>query len=145
MVNGIRASYSRGLNKRRGLKSRVGSRVWYETPEEGWRIYRPKRCEYDNKDEDNSPKTLNDKNHQASSQKFTQLSIIYKNISTITVNSNYCCNSQKCKIREALKVLNPTKKRGDFLKNLLFWKGHWNFKNNVLSVFYQGINMRNSI
>ena len=26
-----------------------------------------------NKDEDNSPKTLNDKNHQASSQKFRQL------------------------------------------------------------------------
>ena len=24
--------------------------------------YKSKRCEYDNKDEDNSPKTLNDKN-----------------------------------------------------------------------------------
>ena len=29
------------------------------------------------KDEDNSPKTLNDKNHQASSQKFRQLNISY--------------------------------------------------------------------
>ncbi len=28
--------------------------------------------ENNNKDEDNSPKTLNDKNHQASSQKFRQ-------------------------------------------------------------------------
>ena len=30
-----------------------------------------------NKDEDNSPKTFNDKNHQASSQKFRQLDDIY--------------------------------------------------------------------
>ena len=41
-----------------------------QTPEEGPRKYRPKRCGNNNKDEDNSPKTLNDKNHQASSQKF---------------------------------------------------------------------------
>ena len=32
-----------------------------------------------NKDEDNSPKTLSDKNHQASSQKFKQL-VFFKNI-----------------------------------------------------------------
>ena len=45
------------------------------TPEEGQRIQRPKRCENknNNKDEDNSPKTLTDKNHKASSQKFRQL------------------------------------------------------------------------
>ena len=30
-------------------------------------------CGNNNKDEDNSPKTLNDKNHQDSSQKFRQL------------------------------------------------------------------------
>ena len=36
--------------------------LWKETPEAGRRTYRPKRCEYNNKDEDNSPKTLNDKN-----------------------------------------------------------------------------------
>ena len=35
--------------------------------EEGWRTYWPKRCENNNKDEDNNPKTLNGKN-QASSQ-----------------------------------------------------------------------------
>ena len=40
--------------------------------EEGQRTYRPKRSGNNNKDEDNSPKTLNDKNQQASSQKFTQ-------------------------------------------------------------------------
>ena len=35
------------------------------TPEEGRRIQRPKRCGKNNKDKDNSPKTLTDKNHQA--------------------------------------------------------------------------------
>ena len=44
----------------------------FQTPEEGRRSYRPKRCGNNNGDEDNSPKTLNDKNHQASSQKFRQ-------------------------------------------------------------------------
>ena len=37
-----------------------------------------KRCGNNNKDEDNSPKTLNDKNHRASSQKFRQLKILMK-------------------------------------------------------------------
>ena len=66
MVNGIRASNLFGLNKRCGSKFHTGSWVWLETPEEGWKTYRPKRCEYNNKDEDNSPKTLNDKNNQTS-------------------------------------------------------------------------------
>ena len=60
MVNGIRTVDPRGLNKGRGSKFRVGSRVQQKTPEDGRRTYRPKRCEYDNKDEDNSLKTLND-------------------------------------------------------------------------------------
>ena len=51
--------------------NREGSRVW-QTPEEGRRTYRPKRCGNNNKDEDNCPKTLNDKNQQASSQKIRQ-------------------------------------------------------------------------
>ena len=70
MANGIRTGDPRGFNKGRSLKFREGSRV-RQTPEEGWRIYRPKRC--GNRYEDNSPKTLNDKNRQASSQKFRQL------------------------------------------------------------------------
>ena len=41
-------------------KFREGSRV-RQTPEEGLRTYRPKRCGNNNKDEDNSPKNLNDK------------------------------------------------------------------------------------
>ena len=60
MANGIRRGDSRGFNKGRSLKFRVDSRV-QQTPEEGWRTYRPKLCEGNNKDEDNSPKTLNDK------------------------------------------------------------------------------------
>ena len=37
-----------------------------------------KHCENIDKDEDNSPKTLNDKTHQASSQKFKQQIFLYK-------------------------------------------------------------------
>ena len=72
MVNGIRTGNPHGFNKGRSSKFREGSRV-RQTPEEGRRTYRPKRCGNNNKNEDNSPKTLNDKNHQASSQKFRQL------------------------------------------------------------------------
>ena len=73
MVNGIRSSHPRRLNKGRGSKFRVGTRVRQETPEEGRRTYRPKCCEYNNIDEDNSTKTLTDKNHPTSSQKFRKL------------------------------------------------------------------------
>ena len=72
MANRIRTGDPRGFNKGYSLKFREGSRV-QQTPEESWRTYRPKRCGNNNKDEDNSPKTLNDKNHQAQSQKFRQL------------------------------------------------------------------------
>ena len=50
------------LSKGCDSKLHVGSRVW-QTPELGQKTYRHKYCEYNNKDEDNSPKTLNDKNH----------------------------------------------------------------------------------
>ena len=43
------------------------------TLEEGRGTQQPKRCEKSNKDKENSPKTLTDKNHQALSQKFRQL------------------------------------------------------------------------
>ena len=56
MANGIRTGDPRGFNKGRISKFREGSRV-RQTPEEGRRTYRPKRCGND-KDEDNSPKTL---------------------------------------------------------------------------------------
>ena len=59
MANGIRTGDRRGFNKGRTSKFREGSRV-QQTPKEGWRTYRLKRCENNNKDEDNSPETLND-------------------------------------------------------------------------------------
>ena len=55
MVNRIRASDPRGS------KFRVGSRVRQELPGEDRRTDQPKRCEYNNKNKNNSPKTLNDK------------------------------------------------------------------------------------
>ena len=53
MANGIRTGNHRGFNKGRSSKFREGSRV-RQTPEEGRRSYRSKRCENNNKDEDNS-------------------------------------------------------------------------------------------
>ena len=64
MVKGIRTIYLCGLNKGFTSKSCVDSQIRHETPEEGWRMYRPKR-EY--KDKENSSNTLNDKNYYASS------------------------------------------------------------------------------
>ena len=72
MANGIRTGDPSGFNKGRSSKFHEGSRV-RQTPEEGRRTYRPNRCRNNNKDEDNSLKNLNDKNQQASSQKFRQL------------------------------------------------------------------------
>ena len=66
MTNGIRTGDPREFSKGRSSKIVEGSRV-RQTPE-GGRTYRPKRCGK-KKDEDNSPKTLNDKNQQTSSQK----------------------------------------------------------------------------
>ena len=53
-------AYSCGFNKGRSSRFCEGSRV-RQTPEEGRRTYRPKHCE-NNKDEDNSQKTLPNKN-----------------------------------------------------------------------------------
>ena len=72
MVNRIRTDDPRRFNKGHSSKFCVGSTV-QQTPEEGQRTYRLKRCGNNNGDEDNSPKTLNDKNHQALSEKIRQL------------------------------------------------------------------------
>ena len=74
MANGIRTGNPCGFNKGHSLKFRVGSRV-QQTPEEGWRTYRPKCCGNNDKDED---KTLNDKN------KLFLLAKIYKSTPTYT-------------------------------------------------------------
>ena len=61
MANGIRTGDPRGFNEGRRSKFRVGSRV-RQTPEKDRMTYRPKRCGNNNKDEANTPKTLNEKN-----------------------------------------------------------------------------------
>ena len=76
MANGIRTGDPRGFNKGRSSKFPEGSRV-RETPEEGKRTYRPKLCGNKNKDENNSPKTFNDKNISVNnSDKFCQYNFI---------------------------------------------------------------------
>ena len=61
MVNSIRTLYRRGLNKRFDWNVRVYSQVLQEIPEEGRRTHRPTRSKYNNKDEDKSSNTLNNK------------------------------------------------------------------------------------
>ena len=72
MANRIRTGNTRGFHKGRSSKFRVSSRV-QQTPEEGHRTYQLKQSGNNNIYEDNCLKTLYDKNHQASSQKFGQL------------------------------------------------------------------------
>ena len=72
MANRIRTGDPRGFNKGRCSKFREGSQV-RQTPEEGRRTYRPKCCGNKNKDEDNSPKTLNDKKNTLEEFKIYQL------------------------------------------------------------------------
>ena len=79
MVNGIRASNLSGLNKGHGSKFYGGSRFRQEIPEEGWKLYEPKR-EYNKKYEDNNSKILNDKNHQALFQIYKQHNDHFKGI-----------------------------------------------------------------
>ena len=60
MANRIRTGDPHGFNKGCNSKFCEGFRV-RQRPEEGQRTYRVKRCGNNNKNEDNSPKTLNDK------------------------------------------------------------------------------------
>ena len=62
--------------------------VFLETPEEGQRTYRPQRCGNNNEDKDKSPKTFNDKNHQASSQKFRKLMIQFNTNNLFNTNND---------------------------------------------------------
>ena len=73
MVNRIGTVYPCGSNKGLSLKFCVDSRAQHETPEEGQRIYRPKHCDYNNKDEVNGPNILTNNNYQTSPLKFRQI------------------------------------------------------------------------
>ena len=66
MANGIRTGDPRGFNKGSSSKSPCRFSEFDKLLKE---TYRPKRYGNNNKDEYNSPKTLNDKNHQASYKK----------------------------------------------------------------------------
>ena len=102
IANRIRTGDARGFNKGRSSKFCVDSQVW-QTSEEGRRTYRPKRCGNNHKDEDNCPKTLNDKNHQTPSQKFRQLikrrNIIFFLTERMALNNTIgrcpCCNGYR--------------------------------------------------
>ena len=72
MVNGIRTIYPHELNNGFGSKFHISSCGRNETPEESRIMHQPTCCKYNNKDEDNSLNTLNDKNYQTSSPKFRQ-------------------------------------------------------------------------
>ena len=92
MVSGMRTGCPRVLNKGLGSKFRDGSRLRQERsrvqegsrvredsrapqeiPEEGRRLYWPKRCTDNNEDEDNSPNNADNTNHQTSSQTFREI------------------------------------------------------------------------
>ena len=102
MANGIRTGEPRGLNKGRSSKFREGSRV-RQTSEEGRRTYQPKRYGNTNKDEDNSPKTLNDKKSSAFFYKIYFEKNIVKNVKTF---ERYCKSIDQLKyINYILKLL----------------------------------------
>ena len=61
LVNRTGTVYHHGLDKGFSPRFCVDSRVWHETPEEGWRTYQPKSCEYNDKDNVNSLNFLTDK------------------------------------------------------------------------------------
>ena len=58
MADRIGTVYARKLNEGFSFRFCVGSLVWHETPEEGRGTYRPKCCEYYNKNGVNSPNIL---------------------------------------------------------------------------------------
>ena len=84
LANGIRTGDARGFNNRLSSKFCEGSRV-RQTSEEGRRTYRPKRCGNNNKDEDNSPKNLNDKNQMDLFELLFKMIINYINTMTLKI------------------------------------------------------------
>ena len=81
MANGTKTVNPSGFNKGGNLKSCVGSWIW-QTPEFGRHIG------HNNEDEDNSLKTLNDKNHQALSQTFQHICSL-----SLSLNQQLLCSA----------------------------------------------------
>ena len=59
-----------------------------QTPEEVRWTYQPKRCGNNNKDEDNSPKTLNDKNY---CHQFLKVFFLFRLHQFINISQNFSC------------------------------------------------------
>ena len=76
----VSADIPSGMRQESSRVRKEGSRVRQEIPEEGRRVYRPKRCTDNNEDEDNSPNNTDNSNHQASSQTFREMEIYFINI-----------------------------------------------------------------
>ena len=86
MVNRIGTVFPFGSNKGFSLRFFADYEVRHETSERGRRTYRPKSCEYNNKDEVNSPNIFSENTYQASSKKFGQImSLIVLNFSIVDV------------------------------------------------------------
>ena len=113
MVNGVRTIYTRGLNKVFSLRFCVGFRVRHDTLEEGQRIFRPKRCEYSNEDEDNIVNILRDKkskyNCKCRSLRFNRYSFLDWTLPPAPVASGW-------KVREELPAWTPAGANSIFFK-----------------------------
>ena len=66
---------------------------------EGRRAHQPKHCKHNNEGEGNSSNILNDKNHQALSQKYRQISLYFTIDSSqnkllfLNINQSFCHHS----------------------------------------------------
>ena len=87
MANGIGTDDPHGFNKGRSLKLCVGSRV-RQTPEDCRRTYRLKRCGNNNKGEDNSSKTLNDKKRKKKQNLFVVVNSYL--VASLSFNNSFC-------------------------------------------------------
>ena len=79
IINRIGTIYPCISNKGFSLRFRVDSRLWHETPEEPRKTYRPKRCEYYNKDEVNSPNILSNNFLKSAISKIKQIIVSVSN------------------------------------------------------------------
>ena len=115
MANGIRTGYPPpcGFNKGHSSKFCVGSQVW-QTPEEGWRTYRPKRCGNNNKDEDNNPKTLN-KSIKILNKSWKQ------HLTKQQLYGHFPPITKTMKVRWTRHVEHCWRSRGELINDVLLW------------------------
>ena len=103
MVNGIRTGDPRWFNKECSSKFLEAYRV-RQTPEEGRRTYRPKRCGNYHKGEDNCPKTPNDKNRILCAWGYVYVSLLLSISSSFVACSYMSLNIHIYKPRSLFSV-----------------------------------------